>query len=127
MPVPTESFDLSSALAAVSQALGAIVCHIGFLAAVHGLILSTALGGLGFVLLKKGRPAGRPLLVVFKKIAIFCLFLMVPGAIALIASGHLPAVGQLRLNSVGLFGFWVLVLAHFCMEEMNFEWFPAEK
>lgn len=43
----------------------------------------------------------------------------------MVTAGKLPQVGTLQLNSIGLLGFWTLVILHLSMEEMNFEWFKS--
>jgi hypothetical protein len=123
----TEPFDLSATVHAVLQAFGIVICNIGFQVGVHGFILACLIGVAGLYCLKAGKRAGKPFLAVFRKVGIFCFFLSVPGAVSLAVSHQLPAVGHLRLNSFGLFGFWSLILAHLIMEEMNFQWFPTDK
>ena len=122
-----EKFDLQATMALTWQALGTVVCTVGFQVAWHGLILSCLIGLLGLHMSYRGRPTGKPLLAVFKKVTIFCLILSSPGAVTLLTSGRLPPVGQLSINSLGLIGFWSLVIAHLSMEEMNFQWFTAKK
>ena len=125
MPTP-ETFDLGATVAMVLNALRAVICTIGFQAAVHGLFVACVIGGIGFYSRRHDGKYAKPLFAVFKKISIFCVCLGIPGAISLLTSGRLPQVNQLELNSFGLIGFWALVTAHFCMEEMNFEWFDAK-
>ena len=121
---PTETFDLGATMSVVWQALNAVVCTIGFQAATHGLVLALMMVIYGWFAQQRSRREGKPLIVVARKLCIFCGILAVPGLIALSTSGHLPPVNQLKLSSFGLFGFWSLVIAHLCLEEMNYEWFP---
>ena len=126
MPTPETTFDLNATISMVLNALGAVICTIGFQAAVHGLVVACIIGAIGFYSLRNNGKYAKPLFVVFKKISIFCVCLGIPGAVCLLTTGHLPKVNQLELNSFGLIGFWALVTSHFCMEEMNFEWFDAK-
>ena len=124
MPTSTETFDLGATVNMVLQALFAVISNIGFQAATAGLVVACIIGGIGYVGLLRGQRHGKPLLKVFRKVTIFCCAMAVPGAACLLAGGHLPPVNQLRLHPVGLIGFWALLIAHFCMEEFNFNWFP---
>lgn len=123
---PIEPVDLQATTSAVLNALGAVLCTIGFQAAVHGLFVACVILVFAFVALRRQSKTARPLFVVAKKISIFCVLLGLPGSISLVTAGHLPQVNQLELNSFGLIGFWALVTAHLCMEEMNFEWFETK-
>ena len=122
----TEHFDLASTVDAVTSGVVALVCRVGFDAAVHGLIVAFIIAAIGVVLANRKHRYGKPLLAVFKKIVIFCMILGLPGVIALVSSGKLPPVNNLVLSSVGLIGFWALVTLHLCMEEMNFQYFQQE-
>lgn len=122
-----EHFSLAATMDALGQATVAIICRIGFDAAVHGLIVAFIIAVIGLVLASRQHRYGKPLLSVFKKMAIFCSALAVPGVICLISSGKLPPVNSLQLSSVGLIGFWSLVVLHLCMEEMNFQWFQQDR
>ncbi|MBY0357064.1 MAG: hypothetical protein K2W82_03610 [Candidatus Obscuribacterales bacterium] len=122
-----EHFNLSQTVNAVWHALSAVVCRIGFDVAVHGLILALIVAAVGFILSTRKHKAGKPLLSVFRKLAIFCSILAVPGLVCLFTQGSLPPVNTLQLSSVGLLGFWCLVTLHLCMEEMNFQWFQRRE
>jgi hypothetical protein len=124
---PTETFDLQATVSTVLNALGAVICTIGFQAAVHGLLVALVILTCAFFAMRRQSKTARPLLVVAKKISIFCVVLGIPGSICLVTSGHLPQVNQLELNGFGLLGFWALVTAHLCMEEMNFQWFDSKE
>jgi hypothetical protein len=123
MPPGTETFDLQATVTMVGQALIAVICNVGFQAATAGLAVACVIAIIGLIAYKQGRRTGKPLLLVARKIAIFCGFLAIPGLLALLLKGQLPPVNQLVLNPLGLIGFWGLVTAHLCMEEMNFQWY----
>lgn len=118
-----EHFDLNATMEAIWNACSAVVCRIGFDAAVHGFCLALVVLAVGLVLKSRKHRYGKPLLAVFRKIAIFCMILVLPGLLCLLGSGKLPAINSLQLSSVGLLGFWSLVTLHLCMEEMNFQLF----
>jgi hypothetical protein len=122
----TEHFDLAATTNAIGNAIVSIVCRIGFDAAIHGFCVAAIVLAVGLSLKGKGHRYGKPLIAVFRKIAIFCAILMVPGTISLVTTGKLPPVNTLQLNSVGLVVFWALVTLHLCMEEMNFQLFPEQ-
>lgn len=119
------TFDLAATLHAIGQAFIAVICRIGFEVAVHGLAVAFLVGILGLIFLQRQHKAGRPLLVVCKKLSIFCGVLALPGTICLLSSHVLPKVNTLQLNSIGLLGFWSLVVLHLIMEEMNFQWYVS--
>jgi hypothetical protein len=123
----TEHFDLAATTNAVWQAIVAVVCRIGFDAAVHGFCVAAIVLAVGLSLSAKGHRYGKPLVAVFRKIALFCSILVLPGLICLMTSGKLPPVNSLQLSSVGLIGFWALVTLHICMEEMNFQLFQPKQ
>jgi hypothetical protein len=127
MPTEAGTFDLQATINAVLQALSAVVCNIGFQVATVGLIVALIIGSAGVISLTRGKRTGKPLLAVSRKMAIFCVCLSLPGVASLVTQGRLPAVNQLVLHPFGLFGFWGLVTAHLCMEEMNYQWFPLDK
>jgi hypothetical protein len=124
MPTTTEPFDLGATVSMVYQALVAVISNIGFQAASAGMIVACIIGLLGYVALMRKQRQSKPLLNVFRKVSIFCVVLATPGALCLLTSGHLPQVNQLQLHPLGLIGFWSLVIAHLCLEEFNFQWFP---
>lgn len=123
MPISQATFDLQAALSSAEQALAAVVCHIGFQAAVHGLAFSLVLGLAGLICQHRGLRFGKPLLAVCAKLGLFCLLLMVPGALSLIVSGQLPPTGSLHISSLGFIVFWSLICLHLSAEEMNYQWF----
>jgi hypothetical protein len=121
---PAEPFDLGATVSMIFQALVAVVSTIGFQAASAGLIVACVIGLLGYVAILRKQRHAKPLLNVCRKVSIFCVVLGLPGTICLFTMGHLPQVNQLQLHPFGLLGFWALVIAHLCMEEFNFQWFP---
>lgn len=123
---PTETFDLGATVLTVLNALRAVVCTIGFQAAVHGLCVALVICLCAIASWQRRGKWARPLFSVFRKMSIFCILLGAPGAICLMTTHALPQVNQLELNSFGLIGFWALVTAHLCMEEMNFQFFDAK-
>lgn len=125
MPGP-EPFDMQATLALIWNALTAVVCNIGFQAAVHGLLVACVICAIAMVAMQRRSKTARPLLAVVRKISIFCIALAVPGFFCLVTSGKLPPVNSLELNSFGLIGLWALITAHLCMEEMNYQWFDAK-
>lgn len=122
-----EHFNLAAAAASTWQAIVAVVCRIGFSAALHGLVLSAIVLIVGISLSARKHRYGKPLMAVAGKIACFCAVLSLPGAICLFTAGKLPAVNSLELSSIGLIGFWSLVTIHLCMEEMNFQLFQSKQ
>jgi len=123
MPFGQDNFDLQATMSGAGQALGAIVCHIGFEAALHGLAFALVLGLAGLILARRGQKFGRPLMAVCGKLSLFCLVLMSPGVIALLVSGGLPSTGTFEITSLGFIVFWSLISLHLSAEEMNFQWF----
>lgn len=120
-----EPFSLAVMFGQLKEAFVNVVLRVGFEAALHGLIAAGIVFTVAVILLAKGHRYGKPLLAVFRKVSLFCLVFGAPGAICLLSSGTLPPVNALQLSSVGLLGFWCLVILHLCMEEMNFQWFTG--
>lgn len=123
----SEHFNLEATVDAVWHAFVSVVCRIGFDAAVHGFCLAIIVLVIGLSLAGKKHRYGKPLIAVFRKMAIFCSALILPGLICLLSTGKLPPVNTLQLSSVGLLGFWALVTLHLCLEEMNFQLFQAKQ
>lgn len=122
MPVGQDRFDLDACLAAMKEGLAAVVCHIGFDAAIHGLIFAVVVGLAG--LSRRNDRFGKPLVAVSRKLALFCLILLLPGALSVAFTGRLPSTGTFQISSLGFIVFWTLITLHLCAEEMNFQWFP---
>lgn len=119
----SEGFNLHETIQAIGQAFQAVICHVFFDAALHGLAIAAIFAVLGVILLK-GRPKiGKPFIAVSKRLAIFCAVLIVPGLISLAVQGHLPSTGVFAINSLGFIIFWSLICVHLSAEEMNFQWF----
>ncbi len=119
----SEGFNLQQTIQMIGQAFQAVVCHVFFDAALHGLVISLIFATIGFVLLKRKQKLGKPFISVGKRLALFCAVLMLPGVIALIMAGHLPSTGVFSINSLGFIVFWSLICVHLSAEEMNYQWF----
>jgi hypothetical protein len=119
MEFASENFNLHATLAAVGQAALAVVCHMLFMWALHGLALAALVGLIGLILFKKGHRFGVPLMHVARRTAIFCLVVCLPGLAWLAAYSKLPDAGVFNFNSLGLIGFWSLIYLHLSAEEIN--------
>ena len=119
----TESFNLHTTLIQINQAVFAVVCHIFFEAGLHGLISALIIGIIGSILLMRKQRFGKPFIAVGKKLGLVCSGLMLPGILAILKLGHLPAAGVFNVNSLGFMVFWSLVSLYLCAEEMNYQWF----
>lgn len=117
----SEHFDLAATIDAITQAFISLTCRVGFDAAIHGLCVALIVLAVSLGCQSRKHRYGKPLMTVFKKMAIFCTILGIPGLICLATTGKLPPVNSLQLSSFGLIGFWALVTLHLCMEEMNFQ------
>src|SRR5271170_8459640 len=95
----SENFNLHATLDAVGQAMVAVVCHMLFTWALHGLILAGVVALIGSILYKRKHTYGISLLYVARRTAIFCACVCVPGAIWLIVHGTLPDAGVFNFNS----------------------------
>jgi hypothetical protein len=115
----SEKFDLHTTLKAIGQAGLAVVCHMVFKFALHGLFMAVLLAVIGAILLRKSHRFGPPLLVVARRVAIVCLFLCLPGASALVLYGSLPPAGVFNINSIGFVCLWSLICLHLSAEEIN--------
>jgi len=122
----SEHFDLAATTNAIGNGIIALICRIGFDAAVHGYCVAAVVLLVGLTLSSRKHRYGKPLVAVFRKIAVFCTILIIPGLISLVSTGKLPPVNSLQLSSFGLLGFWALVTLHLCMEEMNFQLFQSK-
>lgn len=123
MPLGSDRFDLNATLAAMGQALNALICHALFDAALHGIFVAAVVGLIGYLLFRRGGRFGKPLIAVAKKLSIFCAVLALPGVASLITQGQLPPVGVFHFSSLGFVVFWGLISLHLSAEEMNFQWF----
>jgi hypothetical protein len=118
-----ESFNLHATIVAVQQAMFAVVCHILFDAAVHGLVMAMAVGVAGFVLNARKNRFGKPLMNVCRRVSLICSILAFPGVLAILFLGHLPPAGVYNANSIGFVIFWSLICLHLSAEEMNYCFF----
>ncbi len=118
-----ETFNLHRTVVAVQQALFAVVCHMVFDAAMHGLVMALALGIIGFGLNIRKNRFGKPLMDVCRRLSLFCLLLASPGAVTWTLQGHLPPTGVYNVNSIGFVIFWSLICLHLSAEEMNYCFF----
>ena len=107
----------------IGQGFAAVVCHVLFDAALHGLAIAMVFLAMGFVFLKRKHRLGRPFMSVGKRLSIFCGLLMLPGLGSLILTGGLPSTGVFSINSLGFIVFWSLICVHLSAEEMNYQWF----
>ena len=115
----SEKFDLHATLQAIGQALIAVICHMVFDFALHGLFMAGLLAVTGAILLKKRHRFGRPLLTVARRAALFCAVLCLPGAFCLAVYGSLPNAGVFNVNSLGFICAWSLICLHLSAEEIN--------
>jgi hypothetical protein len=125
-----DSFNLHQTIIAVKQAAFAVICHMVFDFAVHGLILAVALGVAGFALKSRGNRYGRPLMNVSRRVSILCTILALPGVITLLLQHSLPPTGVYNVNSIGFIIFWGMLCCHQIGEEMNYCFWvkkPAEE
>jgi len=113
------NFNLHATLNAIGQAIVAVVCHILFTWALHGLALAVVILVAGYVLVRKQHKFGVPLLQVARRMGIFCSVVCLPGCFWLVAFGKLPDAGVFNFNSVGLIGLWSLIYLHLSAEEIN--------
>ncbi len=123
MPGQLEHFNLDATLALVGQAFAALICHIGFDAAYHGLIFAALIGVSGIIMGARGLRFGKPLVAVCKKLSLFCVLLITPGLLCLAITGQLPSTGTFQISSAGFIAFWSLICLHLSAEEMNYQWF----
>ncbi|PWT95324.1 MAG: hypothetical protein C5B53_11565 [Candidatus Melainabacteria bacterium] len=112
-------FDLSATLAAIGQAVMAVICHMVFMFAVHGLFMAALLALAGAFFLVKQHHFGPPLLRVARRLAIVCAVLALPGVLCIVFWGGLPSAGVFNVNSLGFICAWSLICLHFSAEEIN--------
>jgi predicted branched-subunit amino acid permease len=115
----SDKFDLHATLVAIGQAIGAVLGHMVFEFALHGLFMAILLGFIGAVFLQKRHRFAAPLLRVARRVAIVCLVLMLPGGFSLLVYGALPSAGVFNVNSIGFFCAWSLICLHLSAEEIN--------
>ena len=115
----SSSFNLHQTLQMIAQATKAIVCHMLFDFALHGIILCAVLGLVSIYLASCKYKYTQSIRKVAKRVFIFCLLLSIPGAVSLLIDHKLPDAGLFNFNSVGLLGFWSLISVHLVFEEIN--------
>jgi hypothetical protein len=123
MDALSANFNLHATLEAIGQGIVAVVCHMLFDWALHGLILAGIVALIGFALQRRYPNFGRPLLRVSKRTSIFCAVVCVPGCLWFVAYGRLPDAGVFNFNSLGLIGLWSLIYVHLSAEEINHQRF----
>jgi hypothetical protein len=115
------SFNLDSALVMLGQGLYAVVGHICFDAGLYGLVTAVLIAISGGI--THSTKYGAPLLVVSRKLAIFCGILSAPGAIILATAHQLPSIGSFQVTPIAFIIFWSWISLHLAAEEFNFEFF----
>ena len=114
-----DKFDLHATMQAIGQATIAVICHMIFKFAVHGLFMAALLAIIGLVLSRNKQKFGLPLLKVAGRIATACLVLSLPGCCSLVIYGRLPDAGVFNVNSIGFICLWSLICLHLSAEEIN--------
>ncbi len=117
--VETSSFNLHETIALIKKALEAVVCHMLFDFAIHGMIMAAILALISVYLSSKEHSYSQSVQRVAKRIVIFCLLFAIPGTISLVVNHRLPNAGVFSFNSIGLLGFWSLISVHLVFEEIN--------
>lgn len=112
-------FDFSETLAAIGQAAMAVICHMVFMFAAHGLFMAFLLAVAGAFFLVRRHHFGPPLLRVARRLGIVCGVLALPGALCIAFWGGLPSAGVFNVNSLGFICAWSLICLHLSAEEIN--------
>jgi hypothetical protein len=115
----TSSFNLHQTIAIITKAIEAVVCHMLFDFALHGIIISIVLVIIAAYLSSQKSFYAPSILRVAKRIVIFCLVVAIPGALSLLINRCLPDAGVFNFNSIGLLSFWSLICVHLVFEEIN--------
>ncbi len=115
----TTAFNLHQTIDTITKAIEAVICHMLFDFALHGIVISIALVIIAAYLSSHKHPYAASMLRVAKRILIFCLFVAMPGALSLLINRHLPDAGVFNFNSIGLLSFWSLISVHLVFEEIN--------
>lgn len=122
-------FDFQATLSAVGNAFYAVVCHIIFDFALHGMAIAAILALVASSLSSRKHRFVRPFFSLARRISMVCGALMIPGLIAIAITGHLPDTGVYSLgfskgiSSLGFIVFWSMVTIYLSAEELNHEWF----
>jgi hypothetical protein len=72
METSSENFNLHATLASVGKAMVAVVCHMLFAWALHGLGMALVVALIGYIFYTRKHRFGVPLLYVARRTAIFC-------------------------------------------------------
>jgi uncharacterized membrane protein len=113
----SENFNLHATMQAIGSAAVAVIGHMLFKFAIHGLIMALVLMVVGFILAKRKHRFGKPLMLVTGRMCIFCAILCLPGAYFLVKDGQLPDAGVFNVNSYGFISLWSLIFLHLTAEE----------
>jgi len=122
---PDPTFNFKETLATINQAAYAVICHILFDAAVHGMIVAALIGIVGYILKGRNHRFGKPLLAASRKVAIACLVVGIPGVLSFAFTGGLPDTGNYNVHSIGFIVFWCMASIPVIGEEMNYQWFGS--
>jgi hypothetical protein len=118
MGLTSESFDLHATLHSIGQAALAVTGHMLFKFGVHGLFMAAFMAIAGLVLVRKNPTLHKALLLVARRIAVFCAVISLPGIMCLIFYGKLPDAGVFNINSMGFICLWSLICVHLFAEEV---------
>jgi len=121
------SFNLHQTLGMIGTAIEAVVCHMLFDFALHGIILAALLIFISFCLSARKYAYAGCVGRVAKRMVIFCLVLALPGVLSLIINHQLPPAGVFSFNSIGLLCVWSLISVHLVFEEINSTIIKPEK
>jgi hypothetical protein len=116
-----QAFNLDTALTTLGQGLYAVAGHICFEAGLYGLATAFLIAVSGLIV--RSTRYGVPLLVVSRKLALFCSILALPGALILAFTHQLPAIGAFKVWPLAYVIFWTWISLHLAAEEFNFEFF----
>jgi hypothetical protein len=105
----------------LGQGLYAVVGHICFVAGVYGLVTACLIAISGCF--ARSTKYGLPLLVVSRKLVIFCGILAAPGTVILAITHQLPSTGAFEVTPIAFIIFWTWISLHLAAEEFNFEFF----
>jgi hypothetical protein len=115
----TTSFNLHQTIGIITKAIEAVVCHMLFDFAIHGIVMAIILVIIAAYLASRKHLYAGCILRVSRRISIFSLLVSVPGVLSLIINRHLPDAGVFNFNSIGLLSFWSLICVHLVFEEIN--------
>ena len=119
LQMETSSFNLHQTIDIITKAMEAVVCHMLFDFAIHGIVMSIILVSIAAYLTSRKSNYAISIRRVSKRILIFSLLVAIPGSVSLIVNRHLPDAGVFNFNSIGLLSFWSLISVHLVFEEIN--------